>query len=471
MGRGAFPTDGARLTGSRSKVSGTAGFGADVFNSRLAELMPGLLAKARSLVGSTADAQDVVQQSLLIAFTRLDQLRDVGKFGSWLRAIVVSQAHRMLRSRGREVSFEALHRIEPLVSPFPDPLSEYERTRVTDAVQSALEKLPLHLRQVSDLYYRSGYTHAEIAEHLELRKGTVRKRLHTAQPLLAEDLAGVIGEATLRVGYLPISDHLLGMVAHRLARGRNSRVSMQRFLSWGVLAKALERGRIDAAFIMAPLAMHLFNTGTRLKYILDGHHDGSALAATSAKGKGKLVGVPGPYSTHRVLLKTLAREHPGLLDESSMADTNPSYAIRSLKRQVIDAFFCAEPWSTKCVREGQADVHVSSKDVMPGHPCCVVAVRESFSLEHPGLVAEYLGLLLEARDKLGADPDYCAQAQEMYTGIPRDLAGHILEKRVITFDDLQPDLGRMQDFMRLALAARVLAEECDLESFVCRDFL
>jgi len=440
------------------------------FSELISDLMPGILTRANRILRSRDDAQDVVQESLLIAFSKLDQLRDTESFAAWLKSIVNSQCYRQLRKRGKEVSLEGLERYEPLAPKSMDPASSYERLCFRAAVNHAFLQLSAPLRNVCHLYFESGHSIEEIADILALKPGAVRKRLHSAQPLLADMLAGQLGKTAIRVGYLPISDHLLGMVAHRLGKGRNSRIRMKRFLSWSALSDALKQRRIDAAFIMAPLAMQLCNSGTRLKYILDGHHDGSALATSASKLQGKLVGVPGQFSTHRVLLGKLAHEFPKIWDNISIADTNPSYAISSLKKQTIDAFFCAEPWSTKCVFDGDANQTIRSKEMAPGHICCVVAVREDFCRDHPGLVNEYVRVLFQAREKLHTDIDYCAKTQAMYTGVPSSLAARVLEDKIITFDNLRPDKSRMAEFMQLAMASGVLSHTCNLDEFVCSEF-
>jgi len=441
-----------------------------LFSELISGLMPGLLARASRVLRSQDDARDVMQESLLIAFSRLEQLRDIGSFSAWLKAIVDSQCHRHLRKRKWEISLDGLDYFEPLAPKSLDPASSYERLCFRAAANKAFMQLSPPLRSVCQLYFESGHTIDETAELLSLKKGTVRKRLHAAKPLLAEMLAEQMGESTFRMGYLPISDHLLGMVAHRIGKGRLPKVQMKRFLSWSALATALKQGRIDGAFIMAPLAMQLINSGTPLKYIMDGHHDGSTLTSSNDELQGKLVGVPGPYSTHRVILGKLAQDFPGRWDNIETADTNPSYVISSLKRQVIDAFFCAEPWGTKCVSEGGADRTIQSKELVPGHLCCVVAVREDFCREHADLVNDYVRVLLLARDKLHTDIKYCSETQAMYTGIPSELAEQVLESKVITFDDLRPDKARMAEFMQQAIASGVLSSTCDLDEFVCNEF-
>ncbi|MEF2144844.1 MAG: sigma-70 family RNA polymerase sigma factor [Desulfovibrionaceae bacterium] len=440
------------------------------FGDVASRLGPMLLRRAESLLRSRDQAQDAVQESLLIAFNQLPELHDLAKFRPWMRTIVDSQCSRIMRARHKDVSLEALENTPFMASSDWEPASTYERLCLNAAFDKALLGLSLPLRQVCRLYYQEDCSIPEIAEYLRLAPGTVRKRLHSAQPALSRQFSAFFGDVNIKVGYLPISDHLLAMVAHRMAAGRNSRIRMQRFLSWTTLSEALEHGHIDAAFIMAPLAMRLFNAGVGLHYILDGHHDGSSLSTSTDNLQGKRVGVPGRFSTHRALLGSLAEEHPKLFENVRTADVNPSYAIRSLKRRSIDAFFCAEPWSTICTSEGGGQVLLRSRDISPGHPCCIVVVREEFCASHGSLVRKYVQTLLQARAKIAADPIYAAETQALYTGVHRDLALRVLEQGVVTFDDLQPDQSRMKDFMRMVLKSGALSSACDLSAFIGTDF-
>lgn len=444
----------------------------------LGGLRPRLLAHAKQMLGTGDDAQDAVQDALLVAHSQLNQLKDVTRFPAWIRAIVSSQCYRQLRRRNVVLYGSDIGRLEPVAPRRFDPANAYERKMLLTSVGRAISQLSTPLQETCRLYFEAELPVSEIATILRIQEATVRKRIHGARANLRKILASGIDGPSIVVGYLPISDHLLGMVAHRLSGTGNCRIHMKRFLSWEALAKALRKGTINTAFIMAPLAMQLCNSGIQLKYIMDGHHDGSGITSSTgrAPGKsedrlhGKRIGVPGTYSTHRILLNQLARECPGSWDNVNTVDTNPSYVINSLKRQAIDAFFCSEPWCTKCVTEGEADMQIHSNEIAPGHICCVVTIREDFCESHPELVSDYVRLLHRAQRKLHSDFEYCAQAQAQYTGVSPDLAFRILEKKIVTFDDLRPDQGRIHEFMQQAISCDVLSRPCDLDAFVCNDF-
>lgn len=80
---------------ARSAAAGRVAAQAELFRRHA----PRLTALLTRLLGSTADAEDAVQDTFLVAFRDLKQLRNVTSIGSWLRQIAVHQAHRRFRRR------------------------------------------------------------------------------------------------------------------------------------------------------------------------------------------------------------------------------------------------------------------------------------------------------------------------------------------------------------------------------------
>jgi len=184
---------------------------------------------------------------------------------------------------------------------------ELHAMRLFGHFDAAVHSLPEHLGVVSRQYYLLGLSTLEIAQIAGLQEGTVKKRLHGARRLLQEKMLSYRGENIFRVGYMPISDHLLAMVTEHLFRDRKLSLLQKRYLSWSVLANDLRRGRLDAGFIMLPLAMHLHRSGVPLLHVMDAHHDGSSLAI-SLHGRIQCLGLPGPYSTHRLTRPTCRKK-------------------------------------------------------------------------------------------------------------------------------------------------------------------
>jgi len=133
------------------------------------------------VVGDAAAAEDIAQESFLAAVRALDRFDRRRPFGPWLHRIVVNRAIDWARARTlrREVG------VESVVEPAAPGRVEGERT---DELAAALAALNVEQRAVVVLRYLLGYTPGEIAELLELPRGTVNSRLRRGLDRLQETL-------------------------------------------------------------------------------------------------------------------------------------------------------------------------------------------------------------------------------------------------------------------------------------------
>ena len=140
----------------------------------------------RFLVTMTGDehiADDVRQETLQLAFTRLDQLRDPAKFGSGLLSIACNQCRKRLRAdvqrahAGDDVLAEVAEGRRSALSSL---------VRREDAVQLALaiDRLPILLREAFVLFAVENLGYAEIAAVTDATEGTLQVRVHRAKALL-----------------------------------------------------------------------------------------------------------------------------------------------------------------------------------------------------------------------------------------------------------------------------------------------
>jgi NitT/TauT family transport system substrate-binding protein len=342
-------------------------------------------------------------------------------------------------------------------------------------VAATLRSLDGVAREACIQRYLLGRPYREISLALGVPVGTIKRRLHDARQKMIRAFAAQT-EPVLHVGYLPVSDHLLGMVSHCINRGR-LRIHLKRFLSWAGLAAALENGTLDAAFIMAPLALALRNRGVPIAYVMDAHHEGSAITvrrdlSTCQPARWNRVGMPYAISTHRILLAGMLEVGPAPATAGITPQyRGPSYLVNALERRDIDAFACAEPWNTKAEAEGSGRIVARSRDFLPGHICCILVVREELIETRGEWVREYLKLLLSAYDFIAADWGRSAEIQARYTGVSADIIRHVLREGQISFEDIIPDRGRIESLMHLALRAGILDRPCNLDRFLRTDIL
>ena len=146
------------------------------------------------LVSRSADAEDVVQETLMGAFRHLGRFRERSTVKTWLSSILVRQAARCLRKRGRrkvlplhEAASEVGDRLAGRTGAGPSE----QVTRSLD-VRQALQALSREHREVVVLREYEGMSYAEISEVLGVPRGTVESRLFRARQHLKVELRGYL---------------------------------------------------------------------------------------------------------------------------------------------------------------------------------------------------------------------------------------------------------------------------------------
>ncbi len=182
---------------------------------------------ARAILKNGADAEDVLQESYLLAYRHIADFRGEAKLSTWLTRIVVNQA--LARRRGRHgartvVPFSNLHADERVTAEpmgfddSPDsPELSGSRAEIRNLLERAIEGLPVAFRTAFILREVDELSVAETAECLSISEATVRSRLFRARGLLRESLARELDLATADVFHFG-GEHCDRVVAAVLAR-------------------------------------------------------------------------------------------------------------------------------------------------------------------------------------------------------------------------------------------------------------
>jgi RNA polymerase sigma-70 factor (ECF subfamily) len=152
-----------------------------------------LHAIAVGMLGHGPDAEDAVQDTLVIALTRIGELREPAAAAGWLVAVQTNVCRARLRRPDRELPVD--EPIEPRDA--LDTVEEaVERAALRDWVWTALERLPESQRIAVILsHFSSASSYEAIAELCDVPVGTVRSRLSAARARLAEELLATAAAA------------------------------------------------------------------------------------------------------------------------------------------------------------------------------------------------------------------------------------------------------------------------------------
>ena len=176
------------LTGSR-----------EAFGRIVAQYQSLICSLAYSVTGSLTQSEDLAQETFVIAWKQLRQLREPAKLRSWLcsiaRSVISGATRRQMRepAHGAE-TLDIVHE-----TPAPDPLpSEHAISREEEAILwRSLEQIPELYREPLILFYREQQSVAGVAEELELSEDAVKQRLSRGRKLLTEEVTAFV-EGTLK---------------------------------------------------------------------------------------------------------------------------------------------------------------------------------------------------------------------------------------------------------------------------------
>lgn len=122
------------------------------------------------LVGNSVEAEDVMQEAFLKAFTKIDTYEGKVSFGAWLKKIVINRSLDQLKKR--KVKFEEINEKIPDEDPAKLQISEIQMEQLKKAIQ----QLPDGYRVVISLYLLEGYDHEEIAQILGITNVSSRSQ-------------------------------------------------------------------------------------------------------------------------------------------------------------------------------------------------------------------------------------------------------------------------------------------------------
>jgi RNA polymerase sigma-70 factor (ECF subfamily) len=136
---------------------------------------------AASMLGNTADAEDVVQETFTGAFRGIKNFEGRSSVATWLARILVTQVSQFRRQKGR-----AVRKTEPIGEVATEGATAAAEKRID--LHAAMEQLSEEHREVLVLREFERMSYEEIAEVLGVPRGTVESRLHRARGELRERL-------------------------------------------------------------------------------------------------------------------------------------------------------------------------------------------------------------------------------------------------------------------------------------------
>ncbi len=203
----------------------------------------------------------------------------------------------------------------------------------------------------------------------------------------------------LQIGFIPITCATPIIMSEPLGfyekYGFNAKVV--KMPSWGAVRDSAIAGELDAYHMLAPMpiamTLGLGSAAFGVKLASIENINGQAITvAERHKGningpadfKGFTIGVPFPYSMHNLLLRYYLAT--GGIDpdvDVQIRPVPPPDSIAQLIAGDIDAYLMPDPFNQRAVYEGAGFIHMLTKDLWPGHPCCAFAASDEWIETNP----------------------------------------------------------------------------------------
>lgn len=304
------------------------------------------------------------------------------------------------------------------------------------------------------------------------------------------------GKVGIRVAHIQITDHLvLGALKHMINNGqlspRHFELETVCMPGWNPVQDALGKGTVDAACVLAPIAMDLFNFGVPIKLALLAHKAGS-ICVRNTQGnyekpfqdffRNKTFLIPHKMSVHHMLAHMFFSKigiKPGMTGGNNEIDVNFEIVAPIKMPEFLRSnpnacgFMVAEPLGTKAIASGIASLQFLSGQMWENHPCCVLAIRDDFSGPYTDAVYEFTHMMVQAGDFIEKHPE---QAAEIAVGFldPNRILGlkvpvikNVLkEDQGIKTGDLFPSLEALDTMQRYMFEEMGIGALIDLETFV-----
>jgi len=246
--------------------------------------------------------------------------------------------------------------------------------------------------------------------------GTLASVLGTMIPMdkvkaAVKDSIGALEKTKLKIGFVPITCATPIIMAQPMGfyAKYGLDVDVIKTAGWAVARDKSLNGEYDASHMLTPmpLAMSMGAGSTATPYIMPAveNINGQAIVLHNKHKdkrnpkdwKGFKFGVPFDYSMHNFLLRYYVAEHGIDPDKDiQIRVVPPPEMVANLRAGNLDGYLSPDPFNQRAVFEKIGFLHMLTKDIWEGHPCCAFACSEKFATEMPNTYSALFKAIVDA---------------------------------------------------------------------------
>lgn len=337
------------------------------------------------------------------------------------------------------------------------------------------------------------------ASHAVQRRRLLAGALALALPAMqtAQAAAQAAAPKPLLVGGLPVTCNLTLPVAcvaraashaAEAAAGKGSAVKhgfeYSKYNGWPEIKESLMAGRIQAAYMLAPLVMDLADKKIPVKIVSLGHRSGAVIMVRSDSSHqrfkdlaGKRIAVPSRFAVDYLFLrKMLARE--GMTPKDvQIVEMAPPDMPAALYAKAVDAYCTGEPFGAAAQRAGYARTLRMTRDEWRNYICCVLTVREELIQSNRPLVQDLVNHVLGAgqwldQQQANRNKAVTIAAGRKFFNQDPNIIRFVMENPVdrVTYGDLRMIRSEFEELMQLSIEAGTIKRPIAYEKYMDDSF-
>jgi NitT/TauT family transport system substrate-binding protein len=294
--------------------------------------------------------------------------------------------------------------------------------------------------------------------------------------------AGAQSRKPLVVGGLPVTCNFTLPVACKASGGL---FEFNKYNGWPEIKESLMTGRLQAAYMLAPLVMDLAMTRIAVKVVSLGHRSGAVIMVRSDSSfrtfsdlRRKRVAVPSRFAVDYLYLRRMLAKEGMTVKDIEVVEMAPPDMPAALYAKAVEAYATGEPFGAVAQKAGYGRALSMTRDEWPNYMCCVLTVREELIRDDRARVQQLVNYVQGAGTWLDASPANRETAVQIAAGkrfFNQDPAvlRFVMENPVdrVTYGDLRLIRAEFEELLQLEIDAGTIKRRGPYESYVDDSFV
>lgn len=301
-------------------------------------------------------------------------------------------------------------------------------------------------------------------------------------------------EVQVVVGGLPVTCNLTLPVAcaakaasNAAAKpsGRLFEFDYSKYSGWPEVKESLMSGRVQAAYMLAPLVMDLADKNIPVKVVSLGHRSGAVIMIRTDSPyrnfkdlTGKRIAIPSRFAVDFLFLRKMLAKEGMTPKDIEIVEMAPPDMPAALYANAVDAYCTGEPFGAAAQRAGYAKPLRMTRDEWRNYMCCVLTVREELIQSNRPAVQELVdyiqsvGLWMDEKHE-NRNKAVAIAANRKYFNQDPAILQFVMDNPTdrVTYGDLRMIKSEFEDIMQLSIEAGTLKKPIPYEKYVDESFV